>query len=79
MEPLIKNGLYKHYNNEKIYRLLHESTNPNTGESIIVYRPLRSKKVYHRSKEEFFAKIRTNGSDIPRFKYLEDKLGKRKE
>ena len=74
MEPLVKNGIYKHYNNGKLYRLIGLSTNPNDHEDVIVvYRPVRSPKLHHKHKEEFFSNVMKGGKVIPKYK-LEEKV-----
>ena len=75
MEPQVKNGLYRHYNNGKVYRLLHESINKDTEKADIVYREFRKRQVYSQGqdKENFFATLVINGKSVPQFKYLEGK------
>jgi hypothetical protein len=75
MEELVLSGHYMHYKNKEVYKLLYESTNPNGGEEIIVYRPVGKRKVFHRPKEEFFMNVMVPGKGtVPRFKLLEDEV-----
>jgi hypothetical protein len=74
MEDLVIQGRYEHYNNCKVYKILHKSNNRDTGEFDIVYREIGKRKVYNQSEKRFFSSFLIKGKRVPRFKLLEDKV-----
>ena len=71
MEPLIKNGIYKHYKGKK-YKLIDVVRHSETLEELVLYETLYENDLgtlWVRPKTMFF-ESREDGT--PRFKYLQE-------
>ena len=69
---MIKPGIYLHYKGSE-YHIYDTATHSETGELLVLYRPLYGdKKMWVRPFEMFLESVEINGLYVPRFKYIRD-------
>jgi len=67
MKDTIK-GTYRHYKG-KDYEVIDTATHSETGEFLVLYRPLYGEmKLWVRPYEMFFETVMIDGDEVPRFK-----------
>ena len=68
----IRSGIYRHYKNKQ-YKVLHEATHSETGETGVVYQCLYGDYgIWVRPKEMFSERVEVAGKHVPKFEYVSE-------
>ena len=74
MNVTVKPGIYQHYKGPE-YQVLDIVTHSETGEQLVLYRPLYGEgKLWVRPLEMFTEEVSVAGQRLPRFEYLREKV-----
>jgi hypothetical protein len=66
----VRPGIYQHYKNKE-YAVIGIAAHSESGEELVVYRPLYGeRKLWVRPREMFLGTVIIDGREVPRFKYI---------
>ncbi len=65
----IKTGVYRHYKGD-FYEVIEFAQHTETSEELVIYKSIKSGRIWARPKIMFLEKIVLEGREIPRFSYL---------
>src|SRR5680860_51827 len=67
---MIKKGVYRHYKGNE-YLEIGEALNSENKEEQVLYKDLKSDKIWCRPKKMFLEKVETKEGEVPRFEFIE--------
>ena len=68
---MIKKGVYRHYKGNE-YLVIGEATNSEDKGELVLYKDLKSEKLWSRPKKMFLEKVETKEGEVPRFEFIND-------
>lgn len=72
---LIIGGFYRHYSNEKLYKVLYVGRHTETLDELVCYEAqyndpvYGNKAIWYRPKELFIGSVQYRGNEVPRFSF----------